>query len=44
MRWELLTSPQIGRAAQDPGLCVLTLGVLERHSDHLPLEIGRAHV
>jgi creatinine amidohydrolase len=37
MRWELLTSPQIGRAAQDPGLCVLTLGVLERHSDHLPL-------
>ena len=37
MQWELMTSPQLGRAAADPGICVLTLGVLERHSEHLPL-------
>lgn len=37
MQWELMSSPQLGRAARDPGVCVLALGVLERHSDHLPL-------
>jgi creatinine amidohydrolase len=37
MQWELMTSPQLGRAARELGVCVLSLGVLERHSDHLPL-------
>jgi len=37
MRWELMTSPALGKAARDLGVCVLGLGVLERHSEHLPL-------
>jgi len=37
MRWDLMTSPALGKAARDPGVCVLGLGVLERHSEHLPL-------
>ena len=37
MQWENLTSPDFAHAVNETGLCVLALGVLERHSDHLPL-------
>jgi creatinine amidohydrolase len=37
MQWENLTSPDFARAVKDTGVCVLALGVLERHSEHLPL-------
>ena len=37
MQWEQLTAPDFARAARETGVCVLAMGVLERHSDHLPL-------
>jgi creatinine amidohydrolase len=37
MQWENLTSPDFGAAVRQTGVCILPLGVLERHSDHLPL-------
>lgn len=37
MRWEELTAPDFLRATRETGVCLLALGVLERHSDHLPL-------
>ena len=37
MQWELLTSPSFQAAARRVGVCVIALGVVERHSDHLPL-------
>ncbi len=37
MQWENLTSPDFGRAVRETGVCILALGVLERHSEHLPL-------
>ena len=37
MKWEELTAPDFEKAVQETGVCVLALGVLERHSDHLPL-------
>jgi creatinine amidohydrolase len=37
MQWENLTSNDFLQAVRDHGVCVLALGVLERHSDHLPL-------
>ncbi len=37
MKWEELTSPDFARAVEQTGVCLLTLGVIERHSDHLPL-------
>lgn len=37
MQWELLTEPQFRQAVSDTGVCVLSIGVLERHGDHLPL-------
>ena len=37
MQWENLTAPDFARAVRDTGACILPLGVLERHSDHLPL-------
>jgi len=37
MQWEHLTSDDFGRAVRETGVCVLALGVLERHSAHLPL-------
>jgi len=45
--WEELSSRQLGKAAEDSkGVCVLPLGVVEKHGDHLPLGtdmyIGRA--
>ncbi len=37
MLWENLTSLDFAEAMQSTGVCVLALGVLERHSNHLPL-------
>lgn len=38
MKWEELTSPQFAKAVeQSEGVCVLPLGVIEKHGDHLPL-------
>ncbi len=38
MKWEELTSPDFARAVEEAkGVCVLAMGVLEKHGDHLPL-------
>jgi creatinine amidohydrolase len=37
MRWEELTAPEFAKAVRETGVCVIALGVIERHSDHLPL-------
>lgn len=37
MQWEQLTADDFAAAVRDAGVCILPLGVLERHSDHLPL-------
>ncbi len=37
MQWENLTAPDFAKAAYDTGVCILVLGVLERHGEHLPL-------
>jgi creatinine amidohydrolase len=37
MRWDYLTSHEFADAVQETGVCVLATGVLEKHSDHLPL-------
>jgi creatinine amidohydrolase len=37
MQWENLTSPDFARAVRETGVCLLAMGVLERHSEHLPL-------
>jgi creatinine amidohydrolase len=37
MQWENLTAPDFANAVAQTGVCILTLGVLERHSEHLPL-------
>ncbi len=36
--WEQLTAPQFARAVEEVrGVCVLPLGVLEKHGEHLPI-------
>ncbi len=37
MQWENLTAPDFAAAVRQTGVCILTFGVLERHSEHLPL-------
>ena len=37
MQWEQLTAPAFERAVVDTGVCIVAMGVLERHSEHLPL-------
>jgi creatinine amidohydrolase len=37
MQWEQLTSPDFAEAVKDTGVCLVAFGVVERHSDHLPL-------
>jgi creatinine amidohydrolase len=37
MQWEQLTATDFAKAAKDTGVCILSLGVLEKHSEHLPL-------
>jgi creatinine amidohydrolase len=37
MQWEQLTSQDFSAAVGETGVCLLALGVVEKHSDHLPL-------
>jgi creatinine amidohydrolase len=37
MRWELLTPPDFKKLAKEEKVCVVPMGALERHGDHLPL-------
>ena len=37
MQWEHLTAPKFTEAVRETDVCVLALGVLERHSEHLPV-------
>jgi creatinine amidohydrolase len=37
MQWEFMTSKELGVAAKKVGVCVIAMGVLEKHSEHLPL-------
>ncbi len=38
MKWEELTAPEFERAVKDvSGVCLLPIGCLEKHFDHLPL-------
>jgi creatinine amidohydrolase len=37
MQWEQLTATDFANAVRDTGVCILPLGVLEKHSEHLPL-------
>ena len=37
MQWENLTSPDFQKAVEETGVCIVAFGVVERHSEHLPL-------
>jgi creatinine amidohydrolase len=37
MQWEHLTSADFAQAVADTGVALFTMGVIEKHSDHLPL-------
>jgi creatinine amidohydrolase len=37
MQWENLTAGEFAAAVRQTGVCVIAMGVLERHSEHLPL-------
>ena len=37
MQWENLTSSEFALAVQETQVCILALGVVEKHSEHLPL-------
>jgi creatinine amidohydrolase len=38
MNWELLTAPEFEKAVKKcKGVCLLPIGVIEKHGDHLPL-------
>ena len=37
MQWEELTATDFSKAARETGVCVVALGVIEKHSEHLPL-------
>ena len=37
MQWEQLTAGDFSQAVQVTGVCVIAIGVIEKHSDHLPL-------
>ena len=37
MQWENLTSNEFAAAVRETGVCIIALGVVEKHSDHLPL-------
>lgn len=37
MRWEECSAACLAQAAKEIGVCILALGVLEKHGDHLPL-------
>ncbi len=47
MRWEALTAPDFAEAVRKTeGVCVLSMGVLEKHGEHMPLgtDYLNAHV
>ncbi|MGC9396987.1 MAG: creatininase family protein [Anaerolineae bacterium] len=37
MQWENLTVSAFAEAVRKTGVCVIAMGVLEKHSEHLPL-------
>jgi len=37
MQWEELTAGAFRKAAAETGVCVVAMGVMEKHGDHLPL-------
>jgi len=37
MQWEELTAPEFEAAVRETGVCVIAMGVIEKHSEHLPL-------
>jgi creatinine amidohydrolase len=37
MQWEHLTSDEFAAAVSETGVCIIAMGVVERHSTHLPL-------
>jgi creatinine amidohydrolase len=37
MQWEHLTSADFAQALRDTGVCVIAMGVVEKHGEHLPL-------
>ena len=37
MQWEQLTAPDFAKAARETGVCVIAMGVIEKHGEHLPL-------
>ncbi len=37
MQWEHLTSTDFAQAVRETGVCLMALGVIEKHSEHLPL-------
>jgi creatinine amidohydrolase len=37
MRWEELTASELEKAVQETGVCVVAMGVVEKHGEHLPL-------
>jgi creatinine amidohydrolase len=37
VQWENLTATDFADAVHDTGVCILSMGVIEKHSEHLPL-------
>lgn len=37
MQWEYLTANELKEAAEKLNVCIISFGVIEKHSDHLPL-------
>ena len=37
MQWEHLTAPEFERAVRETDLCIIPMGVLEKHGEHLPV-------
>jgi len=37
MQWEQLTATEFAAAARETGVCIIAMGVIEKHSEHLPL-------
>ncbi len=37
MQWEHLTSADFAQAVRETGVCVIAMGVVEKHGEHLPL-------
>ncbi|MFW6007460.1 MAG: creatininase family protein [Bacillota bacterium] len=37
MEWTKLTSPELKEKVEETGVCILAMGVVEKHGEHLPL-------